>query len=719
MLHPLLARQIRRCGIQEPELQPPSWGQLLERVSAAYQQADDDRYLLERSLAISSTEMAQLNASLQTSVDTLAGYRAALDEQAIIAITDRAGVITDVSEPFCRISQFSREELIGARHSIINSGHHPREFWVTMWRTIARGEIWRAEVCNRAKDGSLYWVDTVIGPMRGIGDEISGFIAVRQDITARKQAELALLRVQRVLEETSRIARVGGWELGVDGALWWSNQVSEICSLNGALPATLAEFVARFEVERRVVLATDIATCIAGGAAFDHTARFITGTGAEIWVRCRGRIETVGNGEKRLYGSLQDVSEWQQRSQELARALTAAEAAAKAKDGFLANMSHEIRTPLTAILGYVDLLREEGDLSRAPARRIEIIDTIRHAGVHLSGVIDDILDLSKLQASAMTLESTSVCLADLLGQVIAILRPLALAKGIVLEGSLAPDLPAYVATDPTRLRQILMNLAGNAVKFTASGSVVVRAACDTRAGGAWLRISVEDTGIGLAPAQTARLFEAFAQADDSMSRRFGGTGLGLVLSRRLARLMGGDVTLVRSAPGLGSCFSLELPLTVANAPVPESGSDQNEAGVPGMVTLSGRILLVEDSPVNQRLVAAVLRKAGAEVDTADDGEAALRRIDESPVPYDLIVSDMQMPVMDGYTMASSLRARGCHVAIIALTAHAMEADRERCLAAGCDAYATKPIDRPSLLAMCARWMRRASAAATTVPTDSR
>ena len=644
---------------------------------------------------------------------TLAAYQTALEQQVIIAITDRSGTITEVNELFCRISGYSREELIGSNHRIVSSGHHPKAFWVEMWGTVAKGGAWRAEVCNRAKDGTLYWVDTTIGPLRDTAGNISGYIAIRIDITERKQVEQALRRVHQVQEEMGRVAKVGGWEFEpASGRSMWTGQMYEIFEVSRTYTPALATSLAHFPGEASSIVAAHVQRAIDTGEVFDYTVPFLTAKGRNLWVRGKGKAERSADGTVRLYGAFQDVTESCLKNVELVKARDAAEAASRAKSEFLANMSHEIRTPMTAILGYADLLREEGDTAKAPRRRLEIIDTIRGAGTHLLNVINDILDLSKLEADRMTVEKVETPLIHLLRDVESFVRPRAAGKGLALNLRLNTRLPDRVLTDPTRLLQILVNLAGNAAKFTEVGSVTITARAETRDDALRLVIDVEDTGCGLNPEQVERLFVAFTQADSTMTRKFGGTGLGLLISRRLARLMGGDVTLPRTEPGRGSCFRLDLPLepivgcamvasldVVETTPIPKAAV--------AAVSLRGRILLAEDSPVNQRLIALHLKNAGADVDIAKHGKIALELLDKAEAagkPYDLLLTDMQMPEMDGYTLASTLRARGSRLAIVALTAHAMAEDREKCHAAGCDDYATKPIDKAKMLAVCAAWI---------------
>jgi len=407
---------------------------------------------------------------------------------------------------------------------------------------------------------------------------------------------------------------------------------------------------------------------------------------------------------------------------ELSRA--SADDASRAKSDFLANMSHEIRTPLTAILGFADLLRDDGEISKAPPRRVQHISTIRQAGQHLLTVINDILDLSKIEAEKMSIESIETQVVRVVAEVESLVRPCAVGKGVSFNAVLATPVPDRVMTDPTRLRQILMNLVGNAAKFRQCGSITVtvrverRPDVDETPGQQRLIIDVEDTGPGMTCEESKRLFAAFSQADTTVTRRHGGTGLGLTISRRLARLMDGDVTLLWTEVGRGSSFRVDLPLVPVSDATDVSSFDAiNAETVPASALttpiLTGRILRAEDGLDNQRFVAFHLTKAGAEVDIADNGRIALNMIDAAESagrPYDLLLSDMQMPDIDGYTLARILRQRGSTLPIVALTAHAMAEDRAKCISAGCDDYTRKPIEKIALLATCAAWIGRAAGA---------
>jgi PAS domain S-box-containing protein len=396
-----------------------------------------------------------------------------------------------------------------------------------------------------------------------------------------------------------------------------------------------------------------------------------------------------------------------------------AEAASHAKSEFLANMSHEIRTPMTAILGYADILAEN---ARDP-ESIEAADTINRNGQYLLDIINNILDISKIEAQKLAVEPTACSPVAIVSEVLSLMRVRADAKNLELVAEFDGPVPKTITTDPVRLRQILINLIGNAVKFTELGSVRVVTGLQEQAGSApLLRFEVIDSGIGMTEAQIARLFQPFAQADTSTSRRFGGSGLGLTISRRLAQLLGGDI-LVRSALGAGTSF------TVVIDPGPFDRDAMVEAATEAVAgdrrppspehgdlpALEGRVLLVEDGPDNQRLLAFVLRKAGAQVELAENGQAAIEAITtagfaagQSPPercePFDVILMDMQMPVMDGYLATRQLRSMGYGGPIIALTAHAMNQDRQRCLDAGCDDYLRKPVERRNLLVAVAKYL---------------
>jgi signal transduction histidine kinase/DNA-binding NarL/FixJ family response regulator len=432
---------------------------------------------------------------------------------------------------------------------------------------------------------------------------------------------------------------------------------------------------------------------------------------------------------------LRDVQAKRRAVEELERARLAAEAASIAKSAFLANMSHELRTPLTAIMGYTDLLLSpEGMGPNGKSRREEYLQTMRRSGEHLLLLISDILDVSKIEAGRMTVEAVECRLVEVLADVDSMMRARAMEKGIDFSVEYTTAIPERMITDPTRLRQILMNLTGNAIKFTEQGQVRMVIQYATTAGstapaGAESRLTIEviDTGVGIGVEQQKSLFQPFAQADVSTTRRFGGTGLGLSISRRLARMMGGEIEL-ESARGKGSTFRLTLPMPPSgNVMLQPEDAQHVVAGIGKSLDRAERnlgvsVLLAEDGEENRDVITLHLMHAGCTVESAPDGEQAFKMAMEAlanGTPYDVVLMDMQMPLMDGYTATSKLRSEGYQGAIIALTAHAMREDRDRCIRVGCDEYAAKPVDMPGLLGLIERLSGRTSlsAAATRMLAD--
>ncbi|MES2937594.1 MAG: response regulator [Pseudomonadota bacterium] len=382
------------------------------------------------------------------------------------------------------------------------------------------------------------------------------------------------------------------------------------------------------------------------------------------------------------------------------RAKEAAEDAARAKTDFLANMSHEVRTPITAVTGLAHLLAG----TALSERQRDYVDKLQRSGQHLLGVVNDILDFSKIEAGQLPIEEVPFEVGALMDHVAVLLADRARGKGLALRFDTAPDLPPRLLGDPLRLGQILVNFAGNAIKFTATGEVAVTARMQQDAdGGLLLRCEVSDTGIGLTPEQMGRLFQSFQQADASTTRKFGGTGLGLAISRRLAGLMGGD-TGVESEHGRGSTFWFTA--RVRTAP-PEAANDAQaaEAQDLSLQAIAGaRVLVAEDNDINQLVITELLQDFGLVVDIAEDGRVAVDKAVAGA--YDLVFMDMQMPVLDGVAATRELRAmaRLKGLPIVAMTANTMERDRERCMAAGMDDFVLKPFDPEDLRRVLRRWI---------------
>ena len=649
-------------------------------------------------------ELAAAKSIAEAALREGEALRCTLDHHALVSVADAKGRIINVNDAFCKISGYSREDLLGKDHRLINSGEHPKSFWSEMWRTIVDGHIWSGEVCNRAKDGSLYWVSSTVAPFFDAEGRIEKYVSIRTVVTARKLAE------QRMAESESRFRILADslpmlvWTSDAEGKRNYFNK-SWLDFTGRQVENELGDgWIASVhpeDIERSLRIYRD---ALASQRHFELEYRLRRHDGVFRTLLARGVARTSATGVfEGFVGACADVTE-------LNEAHALAQAANQAKSEFLANMSHEIRTPLTAILGYCDVLRDDGIIERTPPRRIETIDTIRRAGEHLLAVINDILDLSKIEAGKLETELIETPLPRILMEVDSLIRPRVASGCVQLRTFLETPAPDLILSDPTRLRQILVNLVGNAAKFTEHGSIEMSARVGRSESGDQLLLAVRDTGPGMTIEQSDRLFRPFSQADSSVTRKHGGTGLGLTICRRLARMMGGDVRLDYSRPGEGTRFVVELPLVetpdsklVVDLASCSMESEEIRDGAP--TRISGRILLAEDGDDNRRLITFHLVNAGAEVEVAENGELALEMLEgalRADRPFDLLVTDMQMPVMDGYTLAKTLRARDLDIPIVALTAHAMAEDRRKCLDAGCDDYASKPIDKLALLETCQR-----------------
>ncbi|WP_141735233.1 response regulator [Oligoflexus tunisiensis] len=426
--------------------------------------------------------------------------------------------------------------------------------------------------------------------------------------------------------------------------------------------------------------------------------------GAAASLHCEdGHLKLISELQQRTVALQLEVAARRTLEAELRRAKTAADNANQAKSTFLANMSHEIRTPLGAIIGFAELMQE----TPSPSDQVEYLTAIQRNGHHLLELVNDVLDLSKVEAGKLDLDRRKISLPDCIAELRILFKPQAREKGLAFEIEADGPLPRTIMSDPGRLRQVLVNLIGNAFKFTDRGTVhvAVKYLAPTT-----LEFRVRDTGCGISPEQSAHLFQPFSQADSSTTRRYGGTGLGLALSRKLARFMGGDVVLEVSALGDGCTFKATvdtgeivdvelmteaqiLPRELKPERVPRRYDDQHVlAGV--------RVLLVEDNPDNQRLVTRMLRGVGVSLESAYDGEEGVRKAWDGN--FDVVLMDVQMPGIDGCDATTRLRSQGYQVPIIAVTAHALREERERCLDAGCNEYLTKPISRTRLVEVIAR-----------------
>lgn len=523
------------------------------------------------------------------------------------------------------------------------------------------------------------------------------------DLSPAKRAQAQLIESEQRFRDVSQAIGEFIWEVDAEGRFTYASP--RVVDVLGVTPEEVIgrhpfDFVP--EEDRPKVLARSRKISEAGEAFRNFEHRVRQPGGRILWISASGVPSYDAGGQiKGFRGASLDITQRRAYEQELVLQKNAAEAAGRAKGSFLAMMSHEIRTPLNSVLGFADLLLAT---PLDPSQR-EHLHTIRSSGDALLVLLNDILDFSKIESGHMQVDLRPTDLARCLQEAVDLHRPNAFAKKLGLTLAVDEDVPRHILTDSSRLRQILLNLIGNAVKFTAEGEVRVTAEL-TPAPAAEklgrLRILVADTGIGISREQQERLFTPFTQADSSTTRRFGGTGLGLAISKRLAVLLGGELSLVEH-PGAGATFALELPAVLPGPEQMTGPAGPPDLELPAFDAVPGhhlpRVLVVDDNTLNRRLTSQLLRQLGAENETVASAEECFARLEESS--FELILMDVQMPGMDGLEATRRIRRREeadgiVRTPIVALTADAMVGDRERCLAAGMNDYLTKPIRREAL-----------------------
>ncbi len=552
-----------------------------------------------------------------------------------VIITDRHGITEWVNKGFERISGYEKEELIGKRPGDMLQGQESSQEAISQMGEAIRKELdFSVEIINYHKNGTPYWVRIQCNPLLDGDGELHGFMAIETDVTSLKKAEFKLQRQQQMLEQMSALGRIGAWEVDLEkGIIFWSEMTKKIHDVPLDYKPQLETAINFYkEGYSRQRISQLVENSINTGEPFSDELQMVTATGKEIWIATRGRVEQVAGKTVRLYGSFQDISERKKIELELVNAKEAAEAAAKAKSEFLASMSHEIRTPINGVIGMLHLL-ENTQLDNEQKHKLTLAS---NSASSLLSLINDILDFSKIEAGKIELEDIEFNLVSLLSEFAHGIGFKGYEKGIDFILDVSAVETFWVTGDPYRLRQILNNLASNAIKFTEQGQVLVKVSTQRAGNAVTLEVAVIDTGIGIAQQQLDKLFESFSQLDSSTTRKYGGTGLGLIISRKLCRLMGGDIE-VSSQVGTGSQFSFTIQLA-CNA--------KSSLTLPRHIFAPFKVLtLVTNSALNQAIQNA-LHRFGADVIATDSKEGLLQHYHKLKQQVTHVLLDAQFLQLD-------------------------------------------------------------------------